>query len=230
MEERPRKVPNIDEFYDLFIKMRILMDHLNYHLIKGQKLCRDSGDAIPVCHVMTRVFARFTSNDFLVVDGSLTGIYSNELGEEYGRKAIIATEDLKPFACRFQMLHHSWLVYKNDPRFIVDILPLGSIPGLVMPLPIFLDEYAQAYTSIGLPKNVSLDQIEKQVDEVHCFIRDIVFQKTGVKDETREDAEKNDQGIITGMQKRITESESGFERKAVARHPKPEWYDREYTI
>ncbi|MBP6948771.1 MAG: hypothetical protein KBC41_00310 [Candidatus Pacebacteria bacterium] len=88
-------------------------------------------------HIVARAFETLFNETFYCV----SGYYVSAKMEE------ISFNDLheKDFSHRSQV--HSWLVFKGNPHFVVDVIPVDGVFGLTPVIPFFLNNNSYGYIS-----------------------------------------------------------------------------------
>jgi hypothetical protein len=115
------------------------------------------------CHAVARALGRIFP-DFAVIDGYVPRLASVKHDEAYGEEVLFRLKPgLKAFMGRIDTLPHSWLAWKQDGSYIIDIWPIGGVPGASPPVLIHQDRFAMCYEPGSLPPGVVEENLAADV-------------------------------------------------------------------
>lgn len=156
-----RVLPAItDEMLDGFMFSGVVIREINHSIMLGVQLGHNC--ALPNCHAIARVVNKFVKG-FEVVDGFIPIIKTKIVNGSAGFGVM--------------PMHHSWLALKSDTKFILDVIPLGSVPPFISPTFLYLDEYSPVYLSHKLPESVSMEEIDRDAEKMFEIIGKSFVQK-----------------------------------------------------
>lgn len=162
-----REVSVDNSFKHKYLLIKLAMDIITEEVGSGKPI---EGN----CHSMTRAVAKSFS-DFIVVDGCLPRLVGSVYGESFGREvhfSIPPSHNL--YRGRQEHLYHSWLVWKADHKFIIDLCPPGAVPGCSSPVSFYQDEYsAMLFHRSPLPEGVTEDFLVPLVESFHLRFTDV---------------------------------------------------------
>ncbi|MBP9782386.1 MAG: hypothetical protein KBC50_01495 [Candidatus Pacebacteria bacterium] len=164
-----REIPANEAFDNQYVDMALIMTILMRDAIHGKPV---EGN----CHSIARAVAK-SFPDFVVVDGFLPRLVGNSYGESFGREIHFFVPPAHTlYHGREEHLYHSWLAWKQDERFVVDLCPLGGVPGCAPPVAYYQDEYsAMLFQKGSLPKGITEEFLAPLVEAFDKRFRSVVI-------------------------------------------------------
>jgi hypothetical protein len=166
----PLREVSVDKaFYDQYIDMALVMTILMHDMVHGKPV---EGN----CHSIARAVAK-SFPSFVVVDGFLLRLVGNTYGKSFGREIHFSVPPShRLYHGREEHLYHSWLAWKQDERFVVDLCPLGGVPGCSPPVAYYQDEYsAMLFQKGSLPEGITEEFLAPLVEAFDKRFRGVVI-------------------------------------------------------
>ncbi len=111
--------------------------------------------------------------NFEVVDGYFERIVPYDLGEDFGVPCALAVKGAqKTTARRYQKMHHSWLAWKADKKFIIDVSPLGGLMGCSPPVAHTQDVADVIYLEAPLHPETNLAMVERDAQVFYSLVEE----------------------------------------------------------
>lgn len=129
-----------------------------------------AGDLTEVnCPAIVRAVAR-EFPEFTAVDGYVPQlVHAGHEDASFGQEVLFRFESgLRAFTGKFNILHHSWLSWKEDEKFILDVCPVGGVPGASAPVLLHQDGHSIIYEKKSLPAGVSEELLAPDVEKFHA--------------------------------------------------------------
>ncbi len=124
------------------------------------------------CHSIVRAVAQ-EFPEFKVVDGVIPRLAPLPRGALFGREGFFRfKEGLVGFWGRLNFLHHAWLVWKHNEKFIIDVCPIGGV--YAPPVILYQDEYALSYEPGKLPEGLKEEDLLPCVDQFHDRLKRVL--------------------------------------------------------
>lgn len=151
---------NFHSFATGFLEIRNLMSLYSNHLMQYGKQGADITLPYEV-HTIVRAIETLFFSRFSCVTGAYVSVRVGAM--KVGSSDVSSLE--------YQTQAHSWLVFKEDPRFILDVLPAQGIFGLTQVTPLFLGDNRFGYVTSGDvdPKYWEPEKYKKMCEDVNIL-------------------------------------------------------------